>query len=69
MIKLILMVRSIMVMTLYCDIVRFYILLCLVGSFFIFYGLKFDLLDNVVIIYSDYLYVDKSSYPLVVLTL
>nr|DAC76852.1 TPA_asm: NADH dehydrogenase subunit 4 [Pseudomyrmex veneficus] len=69
MMKLIFMVVLMLFMIPYCGIFIIYSSICLICSFIVIFWFKFDVFNMIGFIYSDYLYLDKSSYSLILLSL
>nr|DAC76787.1 TPA_asm: NADH dehydrogenase subunit 4 [Pseudomyrmex flavicornis] len=69
MMKLIFLFVFMMFMIPYCKVFVIYSSVCIISSFMMIFLFKFDSCNMISFIYSNYLYLDKSSYPLIVLSL
>nr|DAC76917.1 TPA_asm: NADH dehydrogenase subunit 4 [Pseudomyrmex concolor] len=69
MMKLIILIGSMHFMVSWCSMISIYVILCFLGVFLMLLNFKFDLYSSLMMVYSDYINFDKSSYTLVMLTL
>nr|DAC76839.1 TPA_asm: NADH dehydrogenase subunit 4 [Pseudomyrmex peperi] len=69
MMKLVLLILMMSFMIPYCEILSIYSVMCLGSSLIVIFNFKFDVLNMISSVYSEYLYLDKSSYSFFILSL